>query len=178
MIGAPSKAGVAAAVIAATVGASSPGAAQAQDPRPDEEAIRGAIAEMTDGFNRHDAAAATRMYAPDADVVGVRGERARGRAEAERRLATIFRTGAREATLRTEDVEVRFVRPDVAIVHAADELSGLVAPDGQRLPPHRETSTRVFVRNDGKWQVAAFHNTMARTMVRPFEGAATAGAGR
>ena len=178
MIGAPSKAGVAAAVIAASVGVSSPSAAQAQDPRSDEEAIRGAIAEMADGFNRHDAAAATRMYAPDADFVGVRGERARGRAEAEKGLANAFRTRAREATLRTEDVEVRFVRPDVAIVHVVNELSGLVAPDGQRLPPHREVGVRVFVRNDGTWQVAAFHNTIVRTMVRPFEGPATGGAGR
>jgi uncharacterized protein (TIGR02246 family) len=153
------------------VGVSSPGAAQAQDPRSDEEAIRRVVAEMTDGFNHHDAAAATRMYTPDADFVSVRGERAKGRAEAERSLARIFATRAREATLRTEGVEVRFIRPDVAIVHVTNELSGLVTPNGQRLPPHREASIRVFVKDDGRWQVAAFHNTM----VRPFEGSATGG---
>jgi hypothetical protein len=60
MIGAPFKAGMAAVIIAATIGVSSPKTAQAQDPRCDEETIRKVIAEMTDGFNRHDAVAYTR----------------------------------------------------------------------------------------------------------------------
>src|SRR4051794_21526486 len=77
-------------------------------------------------------------------------------------------------TLRTEDVEIRFIRPDVAIVYVTNELSGLVAPDGQKLPPQREMSIRVFVKNDGRWQVAAFHNTM----VNPFGSSAAGNTGR
>ena len=45
-----------------------------------------------------------------------------------------------------------------------NELSGLVAPDGQTLPSHQELSLRVFAKESGVWSVAAFHNTM----VRPF----------
>ena len=51
-------------------------------------------------------------------------------------------------------------RPDVAIVHVTNEMSGLVAPDGQKLPSHQEMSLRVFVKNNGQWQIAAFHNTL------------------
>ncbi len=137
----------------------------------DEEAIRRIVAEMTDGFNRHDARAATRMYAPDADFVSVRGEAAAGSMEIEEKLAAIFATRAGGAVLTTLDVKVRFVRPDVALVHVLNELGGLVALNGKKLPAHRELSIRVFVKDDGAWRVAAFHNTMQR----PFESAALPG---
>jgi uncharacterized protein (TIGR02246 family) len=129
-----------------------------------EELIRGVITDMTEGFNRHDAKAASQMYTSDADFVTVRGERAKGAGALERQLATIFATRAKEATQRTLDVTVRFITPDVAVAHVTNELSGIVRPDGQRLPPHTELSIRVFVKADGTWKVAAFHNTI----VAPF----------
>ena len=49
----------------------------AQNRAKDEERIRSIIAEMTEGFNKHDAKAASQMYTVDADFVTVRGERAR-----------------------------------------------------------------------------------------------------
>lgn len=132
--------------------------------RADEEAIQRVIVEMMEGFNRHDARASTRMYLGEADLVTVRGERFRGTTEFERGLASIFTTRAREATHRTIDVSVRFIRPDVALAHVTNELSGLITPDGQHPPPHRELSLRVFVKEGSVWRVAAFHNTL----VQPF----------
>lgn len=135
-----------------------------QGTREDEEAIRKVIVEMTEGFNKHDARASTRMYTPDADLITVRGERFRGTTEFEKGLASIFATRAREATHRTLNVSVRFIRPDVALAHVTNELSGLIAPDGARPPPHQELSLRVFVKDGNDWRVAAFHNTL----VQPF----------
>jgi uncharacterized protein (TIGR02246 family) len=137
---------------------------RAENSAKDEEQIRSVITEMTDGFNKHDARAASQMYTADADFVTVRGDRAKGASELERRLATIFATRAKEATLRTLDVTVRFVTPDVAVAHVTNELSGIERPDGQRLPPHTELSIRVFLKAYGVWKVAAFHNTI----VAPF----------
>jgi uncharacterized protein (TIGR02246 family) len=53
--------------------------------RADEEAIRKIIADMTDASTRHDAKAATRWYAADADFVTARGGRFAGSAEIEPR---------------------------------------------------------------------------------------------
>ena len=136
----------------------------AQDNAKDEETIRNIIVEMTEGFNEHDAKAASQMYTVDADFVTVRGERAKGASEIERQLAVIFATRAKEATQRTLNVTVRFIAPDVAVAHVTNELSGVVRPDGQKLPPHTELSLRVFVKADTVWKVAAFHNTI----VAPF----------
>jgi uncharacterized protein (TIGR02246 family) len=153
---------IAAALFAATLAWATP--CLAHGTPEDEQAIRKVIVEMTEGFNKHDARASTRMYTPDADLITVRGERFRGTTEFEKGLAAIFTTRAREATHRTLNVSVRFVRPDVALAHVTNELSGLIAPDGGRPPPHQELSLRVFVKEGGEWRVAAFHNTL----VQPF----------
>jgi uncharacterized protein (TIGR02246 family) len=137
---------------------------QPADTRSDEESIRKVIVEMTEGFNSHDGAAASRMYLPNAPLVTVRGEVMQGQAEIERGLSAIFATRAKAATHKTLNVSIRFLRPDIALAHVTNELSGLVAPDGQALPSHQELSLRVFTKADGVWKVAAFHNTM----IRPF----------
>jgi uncharacterized protein (TIGR02246 family) len=133
----------------------------------DEKEIRQVITEMTEGFNRHDGRAASRMYLPNARLVTVRAEIMDGQAAIEKGLTSIFETRARNAAHRTLDVTIRFVRPDVALAHVTNELTGLVAPDGQPLPSHQELSLRVFIKQDRRWQVAAFHNTM----IRPFASA-------
>jgi uncharacterized protein (TIGR02246 family) len=84
----------------------------------------------------------------------------KGRAQIEKGLATIFQTRGRNVTLETLDVSLRFIRPDVALVHVTNQLSGLLSPEGQTLPPHQELSIRVFVKDQGIWRITAFHNTI------------------
>lgn len=140
---------------------------QAMGSSADEEAIRKVVAEMTAGFNAHDAKAATSMYTADADLITARGERFRGTVEFEKGLASILATRAREAKHRTLNVSVRFVRPDVALAHVTNELSGLIASDGQRPPPQQELSIRVLVREGQSWRVTAFHNTIVQPSTIP-----------
>jgi uncharacterized protein (TIGR02246 family) len=155
------------AVSLATFGTASMLGAQQAGSDEDEVAIRKVIVEMTDGFNSHDGKAATRMYAPDARFVSVRGDMMNGQAEIEKGLSAILSSRAKNATQRTMDVTVRFIRPDVALANVTNELSGLVAPDGHGLPSHQELSLRVFVKDAGIWHVAAFHNTMVAPFAPP-----------
>jgi uncharacterized protein (TIGR02246 family) len=148
---------VAAAYVAAAI-------AQPAGTAAEEAAVRQVITEMTEGFNRHDGKAASRMYQPNARLVTVRGEVMEGEAAIEQGLTSIFQTRARNATHQTVDLTIRFLRPDIALAYVRNELSGLIAPDGQPLPSHQELSLRVFIKEGGHWQVAAFHNTM----IRPF----------
>ncbi|HET6769274.1 MAG TPA: SgcJ/EcaC family oxidoreductase [Chitinophagaceae bacterium] len=130
----------------------------------DEDAIRNVILQMTEGFNKHDAKAATQMYTSNADFVNVRGDKYTGAAEIEQKLAAILSTRAKEATLKTLNTTIRFVNPELAIAHVTNELSGLVDSAGLKLPSHQELSIRVFIKEKGNWRVTAFHNTM----IRPF----------
>jgi uncharacterized protein (TIGR02246 family) len=145
-----------------TIGIAASGIARAQlpDVRKDEEAIKAIISATTDAFSKHDAKAWVQYCTSDAQLVTVRGESMTGAAQIEKGLATIFQTRGRRVTLKTLEVNVRFVRPDVALAHVKNELSGLIGPEGQTLPPHQELSVRVFVKNEGAWRITAFHNTI------------------
>jgi len=149
-------------VALAVLGSSGSAARQtpASGTRADEDAIKAVIAAMTDAFSRHDAKAWVKLCTPDAQLVTVRGESMKGVVEIEKGLTTIFQTRGRNVTLKTLGVAVRFIRPDVALVHVTNQLSGLVSPDGQTLPSHQELSIRVLVMDQGTWRVTAFHNTI------------------
>jgi uncharacterized protein (TIGR02246 family) len=139
-------------------------AAEALRSPADLDAIRKVITETTAAFNLHDAKAFARYYTPDAWLVTVRGESMAGTAEIANGLTPILESRAKSAKLETLDVSIRFIRPDVALAHVLNELSGLKSLSGDLLPAHRELSIRVFVKNDGVWRVTAFHNMI----VRPF----------
>ncbi len=137
-----------------------PSLSAAQGSAEDELAIRRVIVQTMEAFNAHDASAFARFYTPDADLVTVRGEVMRGSAAIERWLASIFATRAGSVTVRQIEVTVRFVKPDVAVAHVTNELSGLIDAQRHRLPPHRELSVRIFVKTAGAWRVTAAHNTI------------------
>lgn len=148
-------------LIALGVCAATAGAAQTSSPvRNDEDSIRAVMAATTDAFSRHDASAWVKFCTPDAQLVTVRGESMKGIAAIEKGLTTIFQTRGRSVSLKTLDVAVRFIRPDVALAHVTNELSGLLGPEGQTLPAHQELSIRVLVKDQGVWRITAFHNTI------------------
>ena len=113
--------------------------------RRDEDAIRAVIVETLEGFNAHDARRATHAYMRDSDLVTVRGDALKGKAEIERRLTELFLARGKHAIQEMRDVRIRFIRDDVALAHVGIELNGVVAPDGQALPPHRELQGRGLV---------------------------------
>lgn len=128
----------------------------------DEQAIRALMAKTTEAFNAHDAKSWASVCTPDARLVTVRGESMTGAAAIEQGLASIFSTRGRNSKLRTLDVAVRFIRPDVAIAHLTNEMSGVVSPSGDVQPPHTELSIRVVVKDAGAWRVTAFHNVIVQ----------------
>ena len=132
------------------------------DAGADEDSVKAVIAATTEAFSRHDAKAWVKFCTPDAQLVTVRGESMKGVAAIEKGLTTIFQTRGRNVTLKTREVAVRFIRPDVALAHVINELSGLVSPEGKTLPSHQELSIRVLVKDQGIWRITAFHNTIVQ----------------
>src|SRR5262245_63834364 len=81
---------VVAVIGAAAIGYAVNVGAQRDTRSEDEETIKRVIIEMTNGFNSHDARAASSMYTSDAKLTTVRGEVMNGRSEIEKGLASIF----------------------------------------------------------------------------------------
>jgi uncharacterized protein (TIGR02246 family) len=152
--------GLTAAVAGLVVGCATPERATIENHRGDEEAIKKVIVEMTDAFNRHEPD--TSLFTQDADFVNVNGTWLKGRAEIEQGRKVRFETVLKEARIRLLSIRVRFIRPDVAIVHVTNESRGMVLPSRARVPAQQELKIRVLTKEDGRWVVAAFHNTSVR----------------
>jgi uncharacterized protein (TIGR02246 family) len=131
--------------------------AQAQD----EQQIRAIVDRMFDAWGRGDAAAYHADLTDDADYVAFDGSR-RSKADSIRSHENLFRTVLYGSRLTGEVESIRFVTPDVAVVH----LTGSVVEGWRQQMRRRRLSrqTMVVVRRDGRWQVTAFHNTRVRPL--------------
>jgi uncharacterized protein (TIGR02246 family) len=130
------------------------------DHAEDIAAIRAVVADVEGGFNAKDAERSVAHFTGDATAVDVHGVLVRGRAA----LLAAHRAGyagpLRDQYARHELGDVTFPRPDVAIAHvrahAVDAAGAPIALD------HTMLALYVFVRQDGRWRVAARQHTVAR----------------
>jgi uncharacterized protein (TIGR02246 family) len=130
----------------------------------EEAELRKYLLATIDHFNKHEIRPATSPgFTPDADFVNVEGRWMRGVEEIRRVHAAASKEWLKDANIRLIELEIRFIRPDVAIVHQLHEMSGSRHPDGTRLPPHQQISTRILVKEHGEWITTAFQNTMVDT---------------
>lgn len=124
----------------------------------DVEEIKQAIADVERGFNTNDAALMNKHLAPDATVVNVMGIRLVG-LEAIMAASEAGLAGAlRDQYARYEVRDVRFVRPDVALVH---KEAFATTKDGEPIDlDHAMNALYVFVKQDGRWSITARQNTL------------------
>jgi uncharacterized protein (TIGR02246 family) len=127
--------------------------------REDEIAIRQAVDTMTEAFNTRNDQLTASVITPDADFVTITGKWSKGPAQYFEARRARFATVLKNASLRVIDIRIRFVRPDVALAHVTYETRGMLDDAGKEMPPQRELNLRVFVKENGKWLMTAFHNT-------------------
>ena len=119
------------------------------------------LARLSDAWNGGDSAAYAEQFTADATYVAFNGEVLRGRAaidDVHRRLFDgPLRSSRMVAAPDSPAPEIRFVRPDVAVVVS----SGAVQPTGAaELAADRVSVQSYVVVEDGDaWRVAAFQNT-------------------
>ena len=122
----------------------------------DEAAIRANIEQMAKGWNMKSGAEFAKPFAEDADYVVVNGAHIKGRAANAYGHQQIFNTIYKDSRNAGTVKQIRFVRPDVAIVHVEWNLSFKV--NGEEKKGHA-LSTMVMTKEKGKWNIAAFQNT-------------------
>jgi uncharacterized protein (TIGR02246 family) len=137
-----------------------PAAARAQGGSPaDVQAIRGIETQWETAWNQHDIAAMVRLGAPDADWVNLAGQWFAGSDAFAKSLETLHSGKVKESVWHTEQVQVRFLSPAVAVVHVYFGTSGERNPDGSPRPPRRGIFTRVEVKRGGRWLIIASQAT-------------------
>lgn len=121
---------------------------------PDEVAIQENVKQMETGWNTKSGAAFARPFAADADYVIINGLHIRGYDAIVKGHQQIFDTIYKDTTITLVVKQIRFLRPDVALVHVS----------GQRNSPQPDlkadaTLVMVMTKNDGSWKIASFQNT-------------------
>jgi uncharacterized protein (TIGR02246 family) len=131
-------------------------------PTTEEAAIQKLLSELADAWNRGDAQAYGARYRPDSTFTNVNGTFHAGRDEFNRRHEEIFRGFLKGTTLELTTKELRFIRPDVAVVDIDVSLSGVPAqPPGVPAAPDGALHTcllMVLVKEGRSWWIAAYHN--------------------
>ncbi len=125
----------------------------------DEQAIRQIEMRWQTAWNRHDIAAMASLFAPEAGVVNLAGEWFKGREEFARSLESLHSGKVKESIWQTQDVEIKFLTPEIAIVHVHFSSHGDRNPDGSLMPPRRGIFTRVEVKRGGHWVIVASQAT-------------------
>lgn len=121
----------------------------------DARAIQQIIEGIADCWNRHDMKAFAQLFAEHADFVNIGGKHLQGRNEIESHHAAIHTGHYGDSHLTVNPFGVRFLRPDVAIVHVSSEVVYNEARE------KRTTLMTLVLTNQGnRWLVAAAQNTL------------------
>lgn len=135
----------------------------------DEGAIRVLLAKLAESWNRSDGAAYGAGFTEDADYIAFDGTYLKGRdavARSHDDLFEFFDNVFQGSRLVAESSGIRFLTPDVALVHATGAV--LFPWQKQAAADRRSINTSVVVRQpDGSWLVAAFQNTRVKPQSVP-----------
>ncbi|HTC52609.1 MAG TPA: SgcJ/EcaC family oxidoreductase [Steroidobacteraceae bacterium] len=112
-------------------------------------------------WNRHDGQALAQIMSRDVDFVAVGALWLHGRADFEKYHVRLLSGRFHESTLRPLQTAVRFLKPDIAIVHWGWAITGDRNPDGTARQPRFGMFTMVTEKIGGHWLVVASQNDNA-----------------
>jgi uncharacterized protein (TIGR02246 family) len=128
----------------------------------DEAAVRALYQQLMDGWNQGSGAAFASVFTEDGDLIGFDGTHFNGRQEIAPFHQQLFDKWLKGSRLVGQVKDVRFLSPDVALMHA---VGGTVMRGKTDPVPERDSiQTLVAIRQDGEWRLAAFQNTRLHPM--------------
>ncbi|MEA2978739.1 MAG: hypothetical protein QOF09_562 [Alphaproteobacteria bacterium] len=131
---------------------------------PDEDAIRAIELRFNAAWDAHDPEALAEPLVDDAQFITVNGAWTTSRAGFRDLMQRLHgATGPyRSSTRRTPELHVRFLAPDVAIMHSRFWIDGEVLHDALSQPSRESVGLRVLRKVDGRWRIVATQNTDVR----------------
>ncbi len=122
----------------------------------DEAMIRANVEQMAKGWNMKSGEEFAKPFAEDSDYVIINGMHIKGRAANAESHQRIFDTIYKDSNIAPVIKQIRFLRPDVAIVHGISNLTFKVNGEEKK---GSGFVTLVMTKDKGKWSIAAFQNT-------------------
>jgi uncharacterized protein (TIGR02246 family) len=123
----------------------------------DELAIEALFQQLLDRWSSGDGQGYGALFTEDADYIGFEGIRSQGRAAIIQWHQYLFDKWLKGSRLQGEINSIRLLSPTVGLMHA----TGGIVLHGQKHYSARRRSiqTYVLVKEAGKWQFTAFHNS-------------------
>jgi uncharacterized protein (TIGR02246 family) len=125
----------------------------------DEKAIRAIEARWEAAWNSHDVVGMVATYASDADAVNLAGEWFQGRDAFQKSLEELHAGKTQGSVWEMERTEIKFLTPQIAVVHVYVNSHGDRHRDGSSMPPRHVILTRVDVKRGGEWLIVASQAT-------------------
>jgi uncharacterized protein (TIGR02246 family) len=130
----------------------------------EEQAVRDLYTELMDGWNCGSGEDFAAVFTEDGDLVAFDGTHFKGREEIAPFHQELFDKWLRGSRLVGKVKDVRFLSPDVALMHAVGSM--VMRGKSEPSPERDSIQTLVAVREEGReeWRLAAFQNTRVRYM--------------
>ena len=122
----------------------------------DEAAIRANVEQMAKGWNMKSGAEFAKPFAEDSDYVVINGMHIKGRVANAESHQRIFDTIYKDSSIIPIVKQIRYLRPDIAVVHGESNLTFRINGEEKK---GKGIVTLVMTKEKGKWSIAAFQNT-------------------
>jgi uncharacterized protein (TIGR02246 family) len=132
--------------------------------QPDEEAIRALEQSFNAAWDAHDPDGLAESLADDAQFITVNGAWTTSRAQFRDLMARLHGADGpyRSSTRRTPEMQVRFLSPDIAMLHSRFWIEGEVLHDELSRSSRESVGLRVVHKIGGRWRIVATQNTDVR----------------
>jgi len=135
--------------------------------KADEDAARKLPQLFCDAWAKHDGHELAKIMADDVDFVTVATTYLHGRSDFEKFHIRLLNGRFKESSLTKLETTVRFLRPDMAVVHWSWKVEGDKSPDGTPRQPRYGMMTMVAEKRSGSWLVVVGQNTNAVLGIPP-----------
>jgi uncharacterized protein (TIGR02246 family) len=128
-------------------------AVQAQVRTEDEQAIQRVLADFVTAWNQHDMKLWSELFTDDADCVVVTAKHLKTRSEIFKYHDELHKGPFKDHQMKAGWQDMRFLRDDVALGHVKFE------PGNDKMK-RTALATVMLLKQNGKWLITAFHNTL------------------
>jgi uncharacterized protein (TIGR02246 family) len=109
-------------------------------------------------WNTHNMDSMGTLLADDVDFVNVAGRWLKGKKETVAYHKERHKVVFKESTWTTDSVSIKYVKPDLAIMHIVWGITGDVDPDGTARKPRHGIFSWVVIKNNDRWSILSVHN--------------------
>jgi uncharacterized protein (TIGR02246 family) len=131
---------------------------QAQS-KADEAAVHNIPQAFADAWAKHDGHQLAKTMSEQVDFINIGGDWLQGKAAFELYHTRLLSGRFKESTLTPLDIVVRFLRPDLAVLHWSWSIQGDRNEDLSPRPPRFGIFTMIAERQHGEWLVIEAQNT-------------------